>query len=518
MSLGLSSVEHVSSIPNRLNSRVACQLTTQRTTRSQSQQATTATATTIAKNNLLGIALEVLLKERLASHLLGLGQAHGSQDRGGDVAQDTVARLEAPALGGVGHDEGHLVGGVAGLGLTVGELHLLGVAVVRGDEEDVALLLAAIEDLANGLVGGRAADNGSLVHAGVANHVRGGKVVHDEGELLLGETLDNLVGNAIGGHLGGEVVGGDRLVGGDKILGLVSGLKREDLLNTAVEEEGDVSVLLSLGNVDLLHVLLAQPLGQDVAHALGCEGNLEGVVSLVRGHGDQPVELGEGEVGEDGLVDTAKDLGDLADTVRSVVEEEDNVVIYKHLSAHIEHELNSEELTLDTALLTANNNGCQELILVLATAELISSLDSGNRVFSGLALTQDHTLQGKLDSLPALITVHGVVAANDGGNLAKANLGKSLDKLLHVGSAGLGVGVTAIAEEVDEDLGNAVLLGSLDEGVEVGLFRVLFGGVSGMFRWKDDIGAGVHLRHRRGRRDRTDAIGHCQRQQPRRSS
>lgn len=133
-----------------------------------------------------------------------------------------------------------------------------------------------------------------------------------------------------------------------------------------------------------------------------------------------------------------------------------------------------EKLTLDAALVTTNNDGGQELILVLGTAKLISSLDSGNGVLASLALAQNHTLQGELDSLPALITVHGVVSANDGGDLAEANLLESLDELLHVASTGLGVGITAIAEEVDEDLGDAVGLGGLDEGVEVGLLGVLF--------------------------------------------
>src|SRR5687767_15145342 len=45
-----------------------------------------------------------------------------------------------------------LVGGVASLGAAVGHLHLLSVAVVSSDEQHVALLLAALVDLGNGLV------------------------------------------------------------------------------------------------------------------------------------------------------------------------------------------------------------------------------------------------------------------------------------------------------------------------------------------------------------------------------
>lgn len=412
-----------------------------------------------------------LLEERLASHLLGLGQAHGREDGGGDVTQDTLVVLEAPALGVVGHDEGHLVGGVAGLGLAVGELHLLGVAVVSGDEENVALLLAGLEDLANGLVGGLAADDGGLVDTSVANHVGRSKVVHDKGELLLTQTLDDLVGNASGRHLGGVVVGGDRLVGGDEILGLVAGLEGKDLFNAAVEEEGDVSVLLSLGNVNLLDTLLAQPLGEHVAHALGLKGDLEGVVALVLGHGDEGLDLGVFKVGEDRSVDIAEKLRDLTDTVGSVVEEEDGIVVcYLLGEAHL---LCHRVLTLDAALITTNNDGGQELIPVLITTTLISSSDGSDGVLRGLTLAVAQTLEGNLDSLPALVTVHGKVSADDGGDLTNLELLHGFDKLLHVVGARLGVGVTAITKEVDEDLGDVVLLGGLEEGVEVCLLGVL---------------------------------------------
>lgn len=237
-------------------------------------------------------------QQAAASHLLGNWQAHGGKHSRGNIAEDSLLLLQTPALGGVGHDEGHLVGGVRRLGLAIGELHLLGVAVVGRDEEDVAVLLASLIDLANGLVRGRAANDGSLVHTSVTNHVGRSKVVHDEGELALTKTLDNLLGDTVGAHLGSLVVGGDALVGGHKILALVTDLEREHLLNTTVEKEGDVGILLRLGNVNLLDALLAQPLGKHIAHVLGLESNLEGVVDLVLGHGDQ-VDLGVGEIRED---------------------------------------------------------------------------------------------------------------------------------------------------------------------------------------------------------------------------
>lgn len=60
---------------------------------------------------------------------------------------------------------------------------------------------------------------------------------------------------------------------------------------------------------------------------LGLVGDLEWVVDLVLGHGDQ-VDLRVREVRPGGSVDISEKLGDLSDTVGSVVEEEDVVTIY----------------------------------------------------------------------------------------------------------------------------------------------------------------------------------------------
>ena len=96
--------------------------------------------------------------------MLGLRQTHGSEDCGSNITQHSLARvLKTPALGRVGHDEGHLVSGVASLGLAVGELHLLSIAMISCDEKNVALLLAALQDLANSLVTGLDTDNGGIV-------------------------------------------------------------------------------------------------------------------------------------------------------------------------------------------------------------------------------------------------------------------------------------------------------------------------------------------------------------------
>lgn len=84
-----------------------------------------------------------------------------------------------------------------------------------------------------------------------------------------------------------------------------------------------------------------------------------------------------------------------------------------------------------------------------------------------------HALEGNLDALPALIAIHGEVTANNSGNLANANLLQVVDELLHVTSTRLGVGIAAVAEEVDEDLLHTICLGCAQESVQVSLLGVL---------------------------------------------
>lgn len=129
--------------------------------------------------------------------------------------------------------------------------------------------------------------------------------------------------------------------------------------------------------------------------------------------------------------------------------------------------------TLDAALGAVDNDGRQELIPVVLSTTLVPLPDGLDGVGALLSLAQDHALEGDLDSLPALIAVHGPVTADDGGDLANAELFKLADKLLHVSGTRLGIGITAVTEEVDVHLGDLVLLGSLQQGVQVVLLGVL---------------------------------------------
>lgn len=189
--------------------------------------------------------------------------------------------------------------------------------MVSSDKENISVLLASVEHSSNGLVGSGNALNSSLIHPGVTNHIRWGEVVHEESILFLCDPLGKLLCNWSSAHLRVEVV--CRHLWRWDHLSLFAG---ELLLDATVEEESDVSILFGFGNMALLHILLAKPFGQNIAHVLRWESDWEWVVGLVLGHGCDVNVLGIGEIGLGRAINISEKLRYFADSVGTVVEEE----------------------------------------------------------------------------------------------------------------------------------------------------------------------------------------------------
>lgn len=196
--------------------------------------------------------------------------------------------------------------------------------MVSGDKENISVLLASFENPSDSLVCGRDTLNGSLVHSRVTNHVWRREVIHEESIFLLRDPLCQLVSDRAGTHLRIEVICGDLGRGYH-----LSDFARELLLDTAVEEEGDVRIFFCFRNMALLHVLLAEPFCHNIAHVLGWESDWEWVVSLVLGHRCDMDVLGVGEIGFRRAIDISKKLGYFADSIGAVIEEEQGIVIWR---------------------------------------------------------------------------------------------------------------------------------------------------------------------------------------------
>lgn len=87
-----------------------------------------------------------------------------------------------------------------------------------------------------------------------------------------------------------------------------------------------MGIFLSLSNVALFDAFLCEPFGENVIHPLWRKGDEEGVIGLVLGHGGDVDVFGEGEGGERRGVNT-EELGDFADAIGTIVEEEESVII-----------------------------------------------------------------------------------------------------------------------------------------------------------------------------------------------
>lgn len=151
--------------------------------------------------------------------------------------------MKGTGSGGVRNNQlSEPTGGVRGVGVSsLGVNHLLGVAVVGSDAEDVTGLLARVVDGPDSRIGSSDGLDSRVKDTSVADHVGRSKVAHDKLVLLGLEDLGDLVGDTLRTHLRLLVVGSDLGRGDHRtLLALVL------LLDTAVEEESNVGVLLSL--------------------------------------------------------------------------------------------------------------------------------------------------------------------------------------------------------------------------------------------------------------------------------
>lgn len=125
--------------------------------------------------------------------------------------------------------------------------------------------------------------------------------------------------------------------------------------------------------------------------------------------------------------------------------------------------------TLDTALIPINDEGFQKFIgLVL----LVLRFDGLDGIINCLTLTTYKAVYSDLDSLPSLVTIHGVISSYNSGKLTILFLLQEFKEVLGIFRRRTRCGITTITKEVNIDMRNALLLGSLQEGVKVSYMRV----------------------------------------------
>ena len=153
--------------------------------------------------------------------------------------------------------------------------HLLGVAVVGGDEADAAGGVRRLDDVAEALVGRPRPPRHGGDRAGVADHVRIREVDRRRSGSRLPISAANRARDLAGGHLRLVVVARHVARARDED----PRLPRPLVLDAAVEEVRDVGVLLRLGDVQLPGAGGREHLGERVGDLLLAEG--DGHVELV---------------------------------------------------------------------------------------------------------------------------------------------------------------------------------------------------------------------------------------------
>eukprot|EP01136_Pigoraptor_vietnamica_P037777 Opistho-1_new@106222 len=374
-----------------------------------------------------------LRHQRFAAHVGRLRQAHHAQNGGRHIAQRAVGRRVGKLVRARRHHKRDWIGRVRRVGTASIVEHLLGVPVVGRHKENVSVALARFVNGADRGVGGFHARNSLVELARMAHHVRRRKVAHHERVIARVKRPHDLGGNISGAHFWLEVVRRD--LGRRNHFAV---LERKRRLTAPVEEERHVRVLLRLGDVVLPHAEVRKPFGQDVVEALRREEHRKGELLLVGRHGCN-VQALHGRRGFKGRLE--KRLANLAHAVGAEVEEDEGVAI-------------------PDAPLGIEDDGLEEFVRF---ARRIACLDRRNGVHRTLAAAADERLPRHLDALPALVTVHGVVAPRHRRHLTVAQPRNERLQSLHVPHGTCGARVTAIAKEVHKGAGHTVFLRCLEK-------------------------------------------------------
>ena len=325
--------------------------------------------------------------------------------------------------------------------------HLLGVAVVGGHhEQDARVLARGLED-AEAAVERLDRDDRLREFAGVAHHVGVGEVDDMGAELPVPERADRLLGDLRGAHLGVKVVRRSPPGRNEDPL-----LARIRLLDAAVEEVRDVGVLLGLGQAQIRDAPLGPDVREDACPGARRERGRQIELRLVFREADE-VELRRlrpRKVGKPGFGQRARDL---PGAVRPEIEEHDRVPI---------------DDRADGLAVLGDHRRLDELV---GLAARVGGLDGRRRSLGAQAGGEHQRLVGAGHAVPALVAVHGVVAAGDRGDLPAEFRERRLEAR-DVAGRGPGRRVAPVREDVHPDARHAGLARELQESFEVALVRV----------------------------------------------
>ena len=133
--------------------------------------------------------------ERRARHGCMFFDAHDGQNSRGYVLQTAIGEMDLILCFGIDHDEGHRVGSMRHVGLAFrGEQHFK-VAVIGGDERNIAFRSGNLNDPREVLIHSLRTSNFCRGVAGVPNHISISEVGDDAVNTLV-QPVDDFIGNS----------------------------------------------------------------------------------------------------------------------------------------------------------------------------------------------------------------------------------------------------------------------------------------------------------------------------------
>ena len=289
----------------------------------------------------------------------------------------------------------------------------------------------------------------------MAHHVGVGVVDYHESELLARELAQQLVGDFHGAHLRLLVVGGHIPRTGDED----ASLARHLLLDPPVEEESDVSVLLGLGDVQLMQPVLGQHLGQHMARTLGREDDRQRELLLVLSHGDDIDDRRVRPAVEEVELLLEEGPCELADAVGAEVEEQTHVAVSDRVSG-----VDCRVVGTRRRRAAGDHRGAHELVRLAA---LVCGGHRLRRRSRMQTVAVHERVVGQLGALPARVTVHGVVAPAHRAETTDARLLHERLDLRQITRGALGQRVAAVQKRVHDHVGGSLAAGHLQACLKV---------------------------------------------------
>ena len=263
------------------------------------------------------------------------------------------------------------------------------------------------------------------------DHVGVGKVENTKVVVL--ELLDHFVHDFWGTHFRLEVVGGD--FGRWHDVAVLSFVGR---LLTSIKEVGDVWVFLRLSDAHLRFASCCDNFTEHVLKVLRAVGYRHSVGLIIFSQGDV-VHLRSSVSIKAVKFWLEKGIGNLSGTVSTEVEPDDNITI------------------IDAAFVVLTEGHRQQELIGFVLLVFFSNSFTGEDVF-GFAFPFDNGIPCDLVTVPALVTVHRVVAPDHRGN-TRTRLSNGILHILKVVLTTGRRGVAPIGDGVNHDLVTAIFFG-----------------------------------------------------------